>query len=337
MQGDADRQGGPAAPGPGPGTPAAPVAPVAPVAPDQASLDEHYRDFDSLIFSPARPALDEEVVVPPRRFAPEGLALPPPDPAGPASGPRERLPVLPEGSLATVPVPRLLAVLHFGQATGGLSVGRGAVKKLVLVERGAPVLATSNVPQERFGPCCVRAGLLDGHALAALLRGLRPGETTAGAMLSRGLLRPEQRARIVAQQVLEIVWSTFAWREGGYRIALQPLPPRERVRLEIFTGDLVLEGLRRTASLEQLRAELPAGLALAPAVEPSVELHRLSLRSGEAQLLAHADGTKRVGDLLALSELPERDALAFLMACRHMGILDEVDRVLASTRRMGFM
>jgi hypothetical protein len=328
VQGDQDRQGGPEGPGPS----AAGVAP-----PDQAALEEQYRDFDSLIFSPARPALDEVVVVPPRRGAPEGLSLPPPDPAGPASPPRERLPVLPEGDLATVSVPRLLAVLHFGQATGALSVGRGPVKKLVLLDHGAPVLATSNVPGERFGPVCVRAGILDHPALGTLLRGLRPGETTAAALQARGLLAPAQRARLVAEQVLEIVWSAFSWREGSYRIALQPLPVRERVPLEIFTGDLILEGMRRVATLEQLRAELPPDLALAPVAEPAVELHRLTLRSREAQLLAHADGTKRVGDLVALSELRERDALAFLQACRHMGLLDVVDRVLASTRRIGFM
>jgi len=35
--------------------------------------------------------------------------------------------------------------------------------------------------------------------------------------------------------------------------------------------------------------------------------------------------------------VPERDALAFLQACRVMRVLDEVERVLASTRRIGFM
>jgi hypothetical protein len=44
-----------------------------------------------------------------------------------------------------------------------------------------------------------------------------------------------------------------------------------------------------------------------------------------------------VADLLRLTELPERDALAFLHACRMLRVLDEVARVLASTRRIGFM
>jgi hypothetical protein len=38
-----------------------------------------------------------------------------------------------------------------------------------------------------------------------------------------------------------------------------------------------------------------------------------------------------------LSELPEKETLGFLQACRAMRILDEVTRVLASTRRIGFL
>lgn len=308
-----------------------------PAAAPEAALEAELRDFDSLVFSLARPALDETVSLPLRRTAPEGLALPPPDPAGPRHPRAERGAVLPQGELAQAPVPRLLSVLYAGQATGALSLGRGPVKKLVLLEAGAPVLATSNVAAERFGPRCVREGLLDAAALSALLERLEPGQTTASVLLARGLLTPEKRARMVAEQVLEILWSTFEWREGSYKVVLQPLPARERVRLDVFPGDLILEGMRRTATLERLRAEVPGDACLAPAQDPCFELHRLRLRSREAEILAHADGTKSVRDLIALSGLREREALAFLQACRHMGVLDEVDRVMASTRRMGFM
>jgi hypothetical protein len=308
-----------------------------PVAAPEAALEEELRDFDSLVFSLARPALDETVPLPLRRTAPEGLALPLPDPAGPRQPRAARGALLPQGELAQASVPRILSVLYAGQATGALSVGRGPVKKLVLLEAGAPVLATSNVPGERFGPRCVREGLLDAAALTAILEGLEPGQSTTAVLLARGIVTPERRARMVAEQVLEILWSTFEWREGSYRVVLQPLPARERVRLDVFPGDLILEGLRRTATLERLRAEVPPDACLAPAQDPCFELHRLQLRSREAEMLAHADGTKSVRDLVALSGLREREALAFLQACRHMGVLDEVDRVMASTRRIGFM
>jgi hypothetical protein len=102
-------------------------------------------------------------------------------------------------------------------------------------------------------------------------------------------------------------------------------------------GDLILEGMLRASTLPVLEAELPADINLAPATDPAFELYALGLRPKEAHLLSLADGTKSVADLVALSEMGARDARAFLQACRVMRVLDEVKRVLASTRRMGFM
>jgi hypothetical protein len=301
------------------------------------ALDQELRDFDSIIFSQARPALDEVVIRPLHAPEPEGLARPLPGAAAPRPGPREEAPLLPSGEVARVPLPRLLAVLHAGRATGALSLQRGREKRLLLLEGGAPVFATSNLPQERFGAFCVRERILRPATLTALLGALRKGESTTGALLARGALTPERRAGIVALQVAEIAWGAFRWRDGSYRLTLGPLPDRERVPVALFPGYLILEGMRRATTLSQLRESLPPDTALAPALEPPFELHQLELRSREAEMLAHADGTKSVADLVALSGLLERDALAFLLGCRHMAILDTVERVLASTRRIGFM
>ncbi len=179
----------------------------------------------------------------------------------------------------------------------------------------------------------MRRGILEEGALKAM----PPGKRTAEALLERGLITEKLRAEVVAEQVKTIIWSTFEWRDGAWRFGLSTSPPAPHLDLALNPGDLVLEGVMRTATLVRLRKELRPGMALAPAPDPAFELHALALRPPEARLLALADGTKAVSDLVALSELPEREVLAFLQACRLMGVLDEVDRVLASTRRMAFM
>jgi CheY-like chemotaxis protein len=260
---------------------------------EDADLD--LRDFDSLVFSQARPALDE-LVPAPRRSELEGLALPLPEVGGPRAAPPDRRPVLPAGELAGTPLPRLLSLLFAGRATGALVLQRGPARRLLLLEAGAPVFAASNAPR--------------------------------GA---------EDRTGAPAGEVAEIAWSAFEWREGTYRMALGPLRARERAQPVLSPGDLVLEGMRRASTLPLLRRELPAETALARAPAPAFDVAGLSILPREADLLACADGTKSVADLLALSGLEERAALAFLQACRHMGILDEVERALASTRRIGFL
>jgi ActR/RegA family two-component response regulator len=319
--------------------PARRAAPATPAATATPMGESEWQDFDSLVFSSARPALDEEVPAAPPAEQ-EWLSRQPPSPALPSSAGRPSgapRPPPPEGDLADVPVPRLITFLFTDRATGALSLVRGAVKKLILLEGGLPVCAASNVPQDRFGARCVREGILSTASLTALVRNLGPRETTAAALMARGLVTAERRARIVAEQVLDIIWSTFDWRDGHYRIVPQAIPHRGLIPLSIFPGDLILEGMRRFAALDILKRELPEEGALAPLADPPFELHQLSLRSREAEMLALADGTKSVRDLVLLSGLHEREALAFLQACRHMGILDETARVLASTRRIGFM
>jgi hypothetical protein len=155
-------------------------------------------------------------------------------------------------------------------------------------------------------------------------------------MLEHRLLTPAQRAEIIAAQIKLVLWSMFEWREGAYEFQLAR-PPEPRVAVTVPMGDLILEGMLRASTLPTLKAELPLDVNLAPSPDPAFELYALGLRPKEAHLLSLADGTKAVRDLVALSDMPERDALAFLQACRVMRVLDEVDRVLASTRRMGFM
>jgi hypothetical protein len=233
-------------------------------------------------------------------------------------------------------VPRLLVAIHRGQASGALTLARGPVRKILVFEAGAPAYAASNVAAERFGPICVRRGVVTQERLDELRKESPPSARTADLLAVAGILSHAKRAELVVGQIRAISWSTFDWREGAYEFQLGR-PPATRVPVRIPMGDLVLEGILRTSTLARLRAELPADAHLAPSPDPAFELYALGLRPREAHLLSAADGTKSVADLVRLSELPERDALAFLEACRVMGVLDEVERVLASTRRIGFM
>jgi len=293
-------------------------------------------ELDSVVFSVARPALEETIPGHLRRQALiEGLAMPLPSPASLSPRRPESPPSLVEGDLASARVPRLLVEMFAARLTGVLTLVRGRVNKLVFLVGGRPVFATSNVPQEQFGPRCVRAGVMSQAELQALAA--RPQESLADALLARGVLPPRQCAELVWEQVREIVWSTFSWREGGYRVRASALARRPAVVLEIPVEDLVLDGIRRTAALDRLRAELPSDLALAPGDESAFDLKAPRLAPGEAAMLASADGTKTAADLVVLSGMAERDALAFLFACRELGVLVEVDRLLGGTRRMGFL
>jgi CheY-like chemotaxis protein len=280
---------------------------------------------------------DDAVPGPPTEAEPLASPLPAPAGAPEATTPAGPTPVAPtrRGDLGQASVPRLLVALHMAQATGALTVVRGAVKKILLVEKGAPIYAASNVAGERLGAICIRRGVVTPEELLSLRRGDALART-ADLLLAARKLTPNRRAELVTAQIRAIAWSTFEWREGQYDFQLAR-PPPGLLQLGLSMADLLLEGMVRASTLPRLQGDLPLDVHLAPAPDPAFELYALGLRPAEAHLLSLCDGTKTVGDLVALARLPEREAMAFLQALRLMRVLDGVESVLAGTRRIGFM
>lgn len=251
----------------------------------------------------------------------EGAALPAWTPAGP---------------LVAGSVPRLLTASYQARHTGELKLCQGRIVKVVCFEGGVPIYAASNLAGERFARFCARRGMFpesELQAIATLAKdaNLRTGE----AMVKRGLISPDQRAALLVEQVKEIVWSTFSWAQGEFSFSRRRPRASDLVRLEVFPGDLILEGVRRTESLVSLRRKVAADRRLFPNSNPPYELHQVRLDGTQARLLAHADGTKTVSDLLALTDLAERDALATLWGLELLGILEERQETRAP-RRISF-
>jgi CheY-like chemotaxis protein len=240
------------------------------------------------------------------------------------------------GDLGTTAVPRLLNAYYESRHVGELKLQRGQVLKVVYFEAGRPVYAASNLAQERFGRFCARRGVLsetDLQQVAALCQeqAVRTGE----AMVRLGLITVEQRRELLEQQVKEILWATFSWSDGSYGFSPQRPQRSDLVKLSVFPGDLILEGVLRTEPLVRLRQQMGAGRKLFPRTDPPYGLNEFQLSGGQALLLAYADGSKTVEDLLTLTDLPEREALAALRAFELLGLVEE-RREDAQRRRISF-
>ncbi len=242
----------------------------------------------------------------------------------PAGAPRPPRPELPRsGSLKTTSVPRLLNAFWQAKHSGELVLHKAPAIKVVAFEAGRPVYAASNLAHERFARFCARRGLLrddDLEAVAQLAR--EEGLRTGVAMVRLGVLTEAQRVELLNQQIREIIWSTFAWAEGDYTITRGKPLKGDLAKLEVFPGELILEGIAREP-LVALRARLPAGRRLFPSADPPYLLESFKFSDQQASLIAATDGTKTVEDLLALSDLSEREALGLLAGLEQVGFLEE--------------
>ncbi|MFL5343750.1 MAG: response regulator [Hyalangium sp.] len=258
----------------------------------------------------------------------------------PASLPRVGRRALPEwsleGEIKEATIPRLLNAYYEARHHGELKLRQGQVLKVVYFEAGQPVYAASNLANERFARFCARRGLIsdsDQQAVAALSKegGVRTGE----AMIRLGLITADKRRALIEEQVKEILWSTFGWTTGFYGFSPMRLQSAGLVKLALFPGDLILEGVLKQETLVALRQKLPRTRRLFPTAAPPYGLHELKLTGPQAMLLAYADGSKTVEDLLTLTDLSERETLATLRGLELMGILHE-RREESNKRRITF-
>lgn len=239
------------------------------------------------------------------------------------------------GSLKDTSVPRLLNAFFQGQFEGELVLHRAPAIKVVSFENGQPVYAASNLAHERFARFVARKGLLlaaDLDAVAQLAR--EEGLRTGIAMVRLGVLTVPQRIGLLEQQIREIIWSTFAWADGEYSVTRGQALHTDLARLEVFPGELILEGCLKEP-LVALRIRAPATKLLSPAADPPYALERFRFTNDQALLIAAADGTKSVADLVSLTDLSERDALGVIVALEQLGFLEE-RKELSRSRRVSF-
>ena len=228
------------------------------------------------------------------------------------------------GDLKNTSIPRLLNAYYEARHSGELKLKQGSVLKVVYFEAGRPVYAASNLAHERFARFCVRRGVLPEAKLQEVGTLAREQNLrTSEAMMRLGLLDARKHAQLIEEQVKEILWSTFSWTEGAYGFSPTRPPRAGLVKLSVFPGDLILEGVLRSEPLETLRQHMPRSRRLFPAAAPPYGLHELKLKGPQALLLAYTDGSKTVADLLTITELPERGVLATLRGLELIGVLEE--------------
>jgi hypothetical protein len=140
----------------------------------------------------------------------------------------------------------LLARMFAQGATGRIAFRRDEVETVVSFDRGRPVFASSNEPRDRMGELLLREGKITASQYERCQNvvaesGRRMGEILVGF----GYLKRRELLPAVRRHVEDIVYSLFSWERGAYRIAEEPQPSAERIRLSRHPAALILEGVRR--------------------------------------------------------------------------------------------
>jgi Domain of unknown function (DUF4388) len=149
--------------------------------------------------------------------------------------------------------PALIARLAAQQLTGRLVLRRGSVEKVVYVDAGRPVFASSSEDADRMGQLLVREGKITDEQFARCDELVRDtGRRMGKILVEQGYLKRRELLPAVRRHVEDILYSTFAWDEGDYRIVAGDGAAAERIRLSRDPAAMVLEGVRRKLDLATL-------------------------------------------------------------------------------------
>ena len=229
-----------------------------------------------------------------------------------------------EGTLAEIDLLDLVQELHSARWMGLLTLTKQGVGRSITVQEGRLVFASSSSPDDRLGELLLRQGRITLRQLvdAGKALGQSKGKRLGTILVEQGLLEPKELVKAVVDHTREIIYGVFQWTEGRYRLQEGQMSS-EAITLNIRTGDLIREGIRRITAWSRIERGV-GGL--------------------EARYVLNPDSQAILAEVTALSPAEQkvldvfREAQDVESACRQSGAPDfETCRTLWSFRVMGVL
>jgi Flp pilus assembly protein TadD len=208
------------------------------------------------------------------------------------------------GHLSERPLAELIREIITANLSGALRLARERVQAVVYAEAGQVVFARSNLRVHRLAVCLHRWGALPEDKLSALVTEFMSDSEASASLVAAGALNADGLAKLLARQATDVLRPLLLWTEGEWSF-----DPRARlvedVRCKLEPRQLLLEAAR----------QLPAEFAAArldddeEIISPVKELPaQLQLNAPEGFVLSRVESPVALGELLAISGLPEAQA-----------------------------
>ncbi len=224
------------------------------------------------------------------------------------------------GNLSQTPFARLLAEIWKDGLTGVLAVRTPAGARRFTFEAGALAVDRDGVPDEDFLRSLLTSGTADLISLGRVEdHAQRNGLSVVRTIVETGLLPPARLWVLLEGYVRETACGLFDLDEAEFEFAPGPAPAGQAYVRNMSVPALVLEGVRRMTNEGLFARYLPAEPETVQSLDPSI-LDGLRLAPHEAYLLDLLATPRSLADLLAASELGERETRRLLFVFLTLGL-----------------
>lgn len=230
-----------------------------------------------------------------------------------------------QGDLSVVSVADVFTFVSMIRRTGKLTFRQGELLRVIYWNRGEIVFATSKSTEHSLGQFLLSNGKITQEQFEESRRRVEGGTRHGKVLVQMGAISPKELWWGVKNQVLEIIYSLFAWEEGEFAFHESDEQIRERILLSLNTSSIIMEAIRRLderALIQERITSLDTVYVTLAGAE--AHLSELDLAAEEAELFHLIDGNRTIRDLIRSSQLTEFETLRFLDQLARARVIEEV-------------
>ncbi|HUP46455.1 MAG TPA: DUF4388 domain-containing protein, partial [Thermoanaerobaculia bacterium] len=219
-----------------------------------------------------------------------------------------------QGDLSRIELPDVLSFVSMIRGTGRLTLEQKDLERTLLWKEGDIVFAQSNSVEHTLGKFLLRNGKITAEQYDVSRRKVTPTVRHGKILVQMGAISPKDLWWGVKNQVLEIIYSLFRWKDGAFAFfEAEDETLGERIVLQLNTSSVIMEGIRRldeSARIEEKITSLDMIVARLPGAQPDFE--QLEMSATEIAVYNDIDGNVTITELIGKSELTEFDVKRIL-------------------------
>ena len=220
-----------------------------------------------------------------------------------------------EGDLSRIQLPDVLSFVSMIRATGRLLLRQSDLERSVLWREGDIVFAQSNSLDHTLGHFLMRNGKITEEQYDESRKKVTPQMRHGKVLVQMGVISPKELWWGVKNQVLEIIYSMFTWKEGAFAFyeTQQDEAAAERIVVELNTQSVIMEGIRRIDESARIREKIPnLDIVFAKEAGAQPNFEELEMSEAEIEIYNNIDGRLNVRGLVGKSELTEFEVTRIL-------------------------
>ncbi len=219
-----------------------------------------------------------------------------------------------QGDLSKIQLPDVLSFVAMIRETGKLVLRRAELERTIHWNSGEIVFASSNSPEHSLGQFLLRNGKITASQYEESKRRVTPQLRHGKILVQMGALSPKDLWWGVKNQVLEILYGLFGWKDGEFAFydSADELA-HERIMLHLNTSSVIMEGIRRLDESARIREKIPSlDLVFAKIPGAAPDFRALDLNDAEIAIYQDIDGIRNVRELTGRSDLTQFEVARIL-------------------------